>query len=130
MSDLLSELTLDYEILADDPIEMGIHFGQSILNHVSSSIDSARQYSNEVVEEVASAASKTVNFISSPRLRVSRQFSLEGRKLKARTVQNRIPTTSYLKRSAVTTGRATEANRYSGYSRRSNPKRPNLVGQI
>ena len=29
---LLSNLTLSYEILADDPIEMGIHYGKSILN--------------------------------------------------------------------------------------------------
>lgn len=130
MSNLLSELTLDYEILADDPIEMGIHFGQSILNHVSSGLDSARQYSSEVVDEVSSVASKTVNFISSPRLRVSRQFSLEGRKLKARTVQNRIQTTAYLRRSTVATGRTSGANSFSGYTPRNVPKRSNLVGQI
>jgi hypothetical protein len=32
---LLTDLTLAYEILADDPIERGIHYGQSILNILS-----------------------------------------------------------------------------------------------
>jgi hypothetical protein len=31
----LSDLTLSYETLADDPIEMGIHYGKSVLNVLS-----------------------------------------------------------------------------------------------
>ncbi len=38
---LLSNLNLGYELTADDPIEMGIHYGESILNFVSAKIQSA-----------------------------------------------------------------------------------------
>jgi len=38
---LLTDLTLGYELLADDPIEVGIHYGKSVLNVLSSSVMSA-----------------------------------------------------------------------------------------
>ncbi len=41
---LLSNLTLDYEILADDPIEMGIRYGKSILSSVSDTVVAAEQF--------------------------------------------------------------------------------------
>ncbi|RTK95140.1 hypothetical protein EKI60_01650 [Candidatus Saccharibacteria bacterium] len=41
---LLSNLTLDYEILADDPIEMGIRYGKSILSSVSNTVVAAEQF--------------------------------------------------------------------------------------
>lgn len=37
---LLADLTLAYETLADDPIEMGIHYGKSILHALSPSSSS------------------------------------------------------------------------------------------
>ena len=38
---LLADLTLNYEMLADDPIEVGIHYGQSILNMLSGTVTAA-----------------------------------------------------------------------------------------
>lgn len=35
---LLADLTLSYEILADDPIEVGIHYGKSILQVLSTKL--------------------------------------------------------------------------------------------
>lgn len=112
MSTLLSELALDYEILADDPIEMGIHFGQSILNHVHSGLDSVRSYSSEVVSEISSTANRAVTFVQHPKqveiAPIGAPISLAGRALKPRSSLGAAPSRStaidYRRRQTVNTG--------------------------
>lgn len=46
---LLSDLQLDFEALADDPIEMGIHYGKTVLQVVSSKVSTPKQYFDSFV---------------------------------------------------------------------------------
>ncbi len=46
---LLGDLQLDFEALADDPIEMGIHYGKSVLQVVSSRVSTPKQYLDNLV---------------------------------------------------------------------------------
>lgn len=138
---LLSELTLDYEILADDPIEMGIHFGQSILNHVSSGMESARSYSAGIVEEISAGATKVATIVSHPKpvetFPLGAPISIASRALKPRSapIQNangqglaRIDTIEYRKRRTVNAGlRPLKARGSVGYQPRSYASRNTFV---
>lgn len=46
---LLGDLQLDFETLADDPIEMGIHYGKSVLQAVSGRVSMPKEYFDNFV---------------------------------------------------------------------------------
>ena len=50
---LLSNLTLAYETLADDPIEMGIHYGQSILDLIAGPTESVNEHDYQARPQLA-----------------------------------------------------------------------------
>ncbi len=107
---LLSDLTLTYENLADDPIEVGIHYGHSILGALSATLvphfpepvmetASAHSYLLPVTERVIQQpevtrqqARGTISNQMTGRLRTSRE-SYTPRGFKPRAVQGYTPRT-------------------------------------
>lgn len=49
MSSLLADIALDFEALANDPIEMGIHYGKSVLQILSDKVAAPKLFLDEMV---------------------------------------------------------------------------------
>lgn len=138
MSSLLSELALDYEILADDPIEMGIHYGQSILSQMSDSWDTvsaySRQVAREISTEVVSLSARATSFVTAPKVYVERkavnseQVERPGFSRSVVTERNKPVRATYTSRSAVDSIRPrSRGNVQMGYRRRGYLNRAALV---
>ncbi len=100
---LLSDLTIAYEVLADDPIEQGIRYGHSVLDALSARIITPRL--PEPVLETAAAYSyqaplsfvdRTVPAVKAPRSPMRRDI----------TSRMRRGSTSHVSRQTIAPGRA------------------------
>lgn len=134
MSSLLADLTLDYEQLFNDPIEMGIHYGHSILNYFTPDYFSNISSEQSLPRRFSRFIDKQRNQITKPApIETFRQVETYSLPVIKREASNTRDQVYYQKRKAVLPSReisfSLDTSRYR-VPRREVSRPPQLVGHI